>query len=91
MIAKKCKKCGCRLCKKNWTRKGLQRYKCNGCGYVWENKRQKKNYDKLYEEYTVWKQTYAQLSEKYHKHITTIKNYIGKAEATKKKWLHQSQ
>jgi transposase-like protein len=84
-MRKKCEKCGFTPCKKNWSRKGLQRYKCWSCWHVWENKRREANYDRLYEEYTVGKQTYAQLAERYAVHIITIKRHIEIAEVNKKK------
>lgn len=85
MIRKKCEKCGFTPCKKNWSRNGLQRYKCGSCWHVWENKRRGVSDEQLYEEYTVWKQTYAQLASKYKKAISTIKKHIELAELAKKK------
>jgi Zn ribbon nucleic-acid-binding protein len=85
MLLKKCEKCGFSPCKKNWKRNGLQRYKCVSCGHVRENKRHKIDYSKLYDEYTVWKQTYAQLGKRYGKSIPTIKKNIKSVTVNKKK------
>jgi len=41
MLNKKCKKCGLYSLKRNWTRNWKQRYKCNRCWYVFENKSKK--------------------------------------------------
>lgn len=75
MLNKVCKKCGSFLLKKNWKRSWKQRYKCKKCWYVFENK-SGKAIKKLWVNYTEWKQTYKQLSEKYGLSIPTIKNRL---------------
>ena len=77
MLNKKCKKCGLYSLKRNWTRNWKQRYKCKKCWYVFENK-SKKMIKKLWTDYTEWKQTYKQLSEKYWISIPTIKSRLDK-------------
>jgi len=86
MLNKKCKKCGLYSIKKNWTRDWKQRYKCNKCWYVFENKSRKK-LKKLRIDYTEWKQTYNQLSEKYWIHRNTVKNRLDKVNVKVKKTM----
>lgn len=75
MLDKKSRKCGLFSLKKNWTRNWKQRFKCKKCWYVFENKSGKimKN---IWVNYTEWKQTYKQLSEKYGLSIPTIKSRL---------------
>lgn len=52
-----------------------QRYKCKDCGYVFQNKSRARSGsgDKnIWRDYSVWKHTYAELSEKYHISIWTV-------------------
>jgi len=85
MLDKKCKKCGLYSLKKNWTRNWKQRFKCRKCGYVFENKSRKK-IKQLWLDYTEWKQTYAQLSDKYWIHKNTVKDRLDKFKI--KKFVH---
>jgi len=75
MLDKRCKKCGLYSLKKNWTRNWKQRFKCKQCWYVFEHKSGKVA-KKLWVNYTEWKQTYKQLSEKYKLSIPTIKSRL---------------
>jgi len=55
-----------------------QRYKCNVCNYIFENKRRVTNTDKqqLWKDYSRQKQTYKSLSEKHKKSLRTIQKYL---------------
>lgn len=57
---------------------GKQRYKCNVCNYVFENKRRVTNTDKqqLWTDYSHQKQTYKSLSGKHKKSLQTIQKYL---------------
>lgn len=79
MIDKKCKKCGLYSLKKNWRRDWKQRFKCKKCWYVFENK-SKEKLKPLWLDYTEWKQTYKQLSDKYWIHINTVKEKLDKVK-----------
>lgn len=54
---------------------GIQRYKCAGCGKVFQANRRLPA-EKIWQEYTTGKQTYAQLSTKYGCSIKTIQRKI---------------
>lgn len=82
MLNKTCKKCGLYSVKKNWKRNGKQKYKCNKCWYVFENK-SRKRIKNLWLDYTEWKQTYNQLSEKYWIHKNTVKSRLDKFKVKK--------
>jgi len=78
MDKKKCRKCGGSHTKKDGFMRHRQRYKCCECGYVFQNKsRENKHAEKkLWYEYTVGKQTYAELALKYGCNIRTIQSHL---------------
>ena len=59
--------------------KGIQRYKCASCGKVFQGGT-RLNREKIWEEYTYGKQTYAQLAERYGCSIKTIQRCIDKVK-----------
>lgn len=59
--------------------KGVQRYKCAACGKVFQGGARLSR-DKIWEEYTYGKQTYAQLAVSYGCSIKTIQRCIDKVE-----------
>ena len=61
--------------KKNGTVKGVQLYKCVHCGKQFLGGNRLDN-NVLWEEYTLGKQTYAQLADKYRCSIKTIQRRI---------------
>jgi hypothetical protein len=63
-----------------------QRYKCKSCNYVFQNKTRTKNIEnsKLWKEYSLWKQTYQQLSDKYLKTKKTIQSKLDSYEIKEK-------
>lgn len=75
---KKCKKCNSESIKKDWFKRWKQRYKCKLCWHVFQNKTRKKKIDinKLYHDYSFWKQTYTQLSEEYWISIRTVQTKL---------------
>jgi transposase-like protein len=84
MSKKRCSKCNSYTVKKDGKMRWKQRYKCTFCGYVFQNSSQTVSSAELWEEYTKWKQTYQQLSEKYWISITTIKKKLDSFEIKKK-------
>jgi hypothetical protein len=67
-----------RRVKKDGKRGYLQRYKCVGCGYVFENKRrqEKKVRERFWRQYVLGKQTYKQLSEQQDITLRTVQRKI---------------
>ncbi|MDP0373621.1 transposase, partial [Glaesserella parasuis] len=62
-------------------RNNIQRYKCNACNKIFTLKK-KLNPISIWNDYSIGKQTYKQLAEKYHCSIRTIQRYIEKAPKT---------
>lgn len=92
MKNKKCKKCGLLSLRKDWKMRGKQRYKCNSCWYVFQNKsRNTFDLDWLYSDYQNWKQTYKQLALKYWLSIPTIKKRIESYIPSKKTLIQLTQ
>ena len=77
-----CKKCSSEEIKKDWFKRWKQRYKCKLCGHVFQNKtRQKKiEINKLWKEYSFWKQFYSELAEKYKVSVKTIQKKLDQYE-----------
>jgi len=66
MADKICPKCSENLVVKNWIKRGRQSYKCKNCKHRFQNQKRSSRWaNKLWEEYSIWKQTYKQLGEKY--------------------------
>lgn len=67
MSKKQCIKCQSWHVKKDGLMRSKQRYRCCSCGYVFQNKsrKYKQAWKKLWEEYALHKQTYAELAEKH--------------------------
>ncbi len=85
MKNKKCKKCGLLSLRKDWKMRGKQRYRCNNCWYVYQNKsRNTFSLENLYYTYQNWKQSYKQLAVQYGLSIPTIKKKIESYIPTKK-------
>ena len=56
-----------------------QRYKCKDCWYVFQNKTRtlaNSNDENIWEDYSVWKQTYIELSKKYGISVRTIQKKL---------------
>ena len=76
---KTCLKCGSKNTKKDWKRKWRQSYKCKRCLYVWISKsRWTKRLDikRLYADFSVHKQTYKELWDRYNISIKTVQKYL---------------
>ena len=73
-----CKKCKSVEIKKDWYMRWKQRYKCKICGHVFQNKTRKKKIEinKLWNEYSFWKQFYEELAEKYKVSVKTIQKKL---------------
>jgi len=69
--------------KKDGMRKGRQKYKCLACGSYFSAKNKKNPVwiAKAYKDYTVHKQTYKELSEKYGKSHKTLRKYFDEFSA----------
>ncbi len=78
MWNKKCKKCNWISVKKDWFKRWKQRYKCKECWYVFQNNSRNKGKDKIWKEYTDWKQTYIELWKTYKCSIQTIQKELDK-------------
>ncbi len=65
MANKNCSKCSSINIKKDWFKRWKQRYKCKNCWYVFQNQSRDYNTNKIWKDYSFWKQTYEQLSDKY--------------------------
>ena len=76
MRNKRCKKCSGSNVKKDGKMRWKQRYKCKLCWYVFQNRRKKITTDKLWNEYSTWKQIYWELEVKYHVSKVTIQKYL---------------
>lgn len=79
---KRCKKCNSSSTKKDWFMRWKQRYKCTQCGHVFQNtsrinrrKTETKN-KQLWEDYTIHKQTYQELSERYCLSVRTVQRRL---------------
>ncbi|MFH1298634.1 MAG: hypothetical protein ABII07_02305 [Patescibacteria group bacterium] len=64
--------------KKDGRRRGIQRYRCLACGSYFSNKRRVNSdwIQQAYKDYTIHKQTYKELSEKYGKSHKTLRKYF---------------
>lgn len=82
-MKKRCKKCGSINVKKDWNKRWKQRYKCKDCWYVFQNSSREKGKWEIREEYSIWKQTYEQLGEKYWKSKRTISRELDKTKPKK--------
>lgn len=71
--------------KKNGKRLGKQRYKCNDCSYVFENKRKssKLQLDLIWNQYVFENQTYTSLSKQYNVSSKTIKRRLDRSIVSK--------
>ncbi|MDG6236205.1 transposase, partial [Glaesserella parasuis] len=67
--------------RKHGIRNNIQRYKCNACNKTFTLKK-KLNPISIWNDYSIGKQTYKQLAEKYHCSIRTIQRYLEKAPKT---------
>lgn len=79
---KKCKKCLWIEIKKDWFKRWKQRYKCKNCGHVFQNQTRKKQTEinKLWNEFSFWKQFYSELAKKYWLSVKTIQKRLDKYE-----------
>lgn len=82
---KTCKKCGSNCVKKDGTMRGKQRFKCNICGHVYQNKSKKKKEnikkrEEIWWRYCFRKQTYKELSEDYKFSLKTIQQILDSYE-----------
>ena len=75
---KYCKKCLSFEIKKDGKMRWKQRYKCKICGHVFQNKRRRNKIEinKLWNEYSFWKQFYEELARRYKVSIQTIQNKL---------------
>lgn len=83
-----CLRCGSVNTKKDGKRKWRQNYKCKKCFHVWINKSRKKtkvSIWKLYEDFSLHKQTYAELSDSYNISVKTIQKYLDMKIVSRKK------
>ncbi len=78
---KKCHFCHSSDIRKHGIRNNIQRYKCNACNKTFTLKK-KLNPINIWNDYSIGKQTYKQLAEKYHCSIRTIQRYLEKAPKT---------
>ncbi len=76
MQIKKCKKCGGSRIKKDGRMRWKQRYKCQLCWYVFQNSHKTLNTEKLWKEYSSWKQTYWEIEAKYNLSKVTVQKYL---------------
>ena len=83
---KTCKKCKSKKIIKFGIKRWKQRYKCKECGYVYCRKQKSKyTVEKLYEEYSKWKQTYKELSKKYDISVRTVQRKLDEYKVKIKK------
>lgn len=78
---KKCHFCHSSDIRKHGIRNNIQRYKCNACNKTFTLKK-KLNPINIWNDYSIGKQTYKQLAEKYHCSIRTIQRYLEKSPKT---------
>lgn len=81
--AKVCKKCWSQCTKKDGIMRGRQRYRCGICKHVWIGKSRRKSKidnSKLYEDWSIHKQTYKELWDRYNIWVRTVQKYLDKAE-----------
>jgi len=74
-----CCSCWSNRTKKDWKRRWRQSYKCSICGYVWIQSRRKKSVldnEHMYKEYSIHKQTYNELANKYSVSRKTIQKTL---------------
>ena len=78
MSKKQCIKCQSCHVKKDGFMRSKQRYRCCSCGYVFQNKSRKytQTQKKLWDEYAVHKQTYAELAEIHGCSQRTIQSHL---------------
>ncbi len=77
--SKTCLRCGSVNTKKDGKRKWRQSYRCKRYYHVWITKSRKKtkvNIKKLYEDFSLHKQTYTELSEQNNISVKTVKKYL---------------
>ena len=77
--SKTCLKCRSVNTKKDGKRKWRQSYKCKKCWYIWISKRRKKtkvDIERLYEDFSVHKQTYFELANTYKITVKTVQKYL---------------
>lgn len=77
--SKTCLRCGSVNTKKDGKRKWRQSYKCKRCLHVWIGKSRKKmkvDVEKLYEDFSIHKQTYTELSDTYKIAVKTVQKYL---------------
>ena len=84
MRIKTCKKCNSLFVNKFWFKRWKQRYKCKKCGYIFQNKSRNRENKKIWDDYTIWKQTYQELSKRYWKSILTIQRKLDHVLVKKK-------
>lgn len=75
-----CKKCWWFEIKKDWFKRLRQRYKCKNCWHVFQNQKRNKTVEinKLWYEFSFWKQFYSELAIKYWVSIKTIQKKLDK-------------
>lgn len=86
--SKTCLRCGSVNTKKDGKRKWRQSYKCKKCFHVWISKSRKNTKVstwKLYEDFSIHKQTYAELSETYNISVKTVQKYLDMEILSRKK------
>ena len=73
-----CPHCSSQNTKKDGTRKWRQSYKCWNCKHVWISKSRvkQKPIQQIYQDFSVWKHTYGELSTKYHVSTKTVQSYL---------------
>jgi transposase-like protein len=85
---KHCKKCKSSHIKKDWFKRWKQRYKCKDCRYVFQNRARINlwnigaQHKQLWDDYSIHKQTYAELSEKYGISTKTVQKRLDAYEIT---------
>ena len=79
---KHCKRCGWNTIKRDGFKRWKQRYKCKFCGHVFQNKSRQSDHQmqQLWKEYSFWKQTYKELSEKHKISVKKIQKILDKYE-----------
>lgn len=79
---KRCKKCSGYQIKRDGFMRWKQRYKCKDCGYVFQNKTRVHMWNietqnkQLWEDYSIHKQTYSELAERYKISIRTVQKRL---------------
>lgn len=83
MADKNCKKCSWKSIKKDWFKRGKQRYKCKDCWYVFQNKSRDRKNEVLWNDYSRWKQTYKQVWERHLINEKTVRRRLDKVSIKK--------